>query len=633
MKRMIAVRRGRRSFGRGTLRFLYPSNRHILVYLREHEGETVLCVANLSRSAQGVELDLGQFRGRVPVELTGQSSFPPIGELPYFVTLPGYGFYWFLLSAEAEPPVWHVHMPGTASDLLTLVVREGLADLLAGPCRRILERDVLPPFLPLRRWFAEKDVGLASVEMIRWVELATSRGIWLLALAAAKRSDGEVRTYHLPLAVAWDAGHDAATIGGHALARLRRGRTVGLLTDAFHDDDFLRALVEVMRDNADLPALDGRVLCHSTRALSDLTMPDQPAVERIGSEQSNSSAIVGGAVVVKLIRRPVDGPDAEVEMGRFLTESSRFPNTPPLLGWAEMADGAGRSQVLAVMHGHVANQGPAWDWVLAELERFLDEASLIPPERLAERIAAGLLDDMLDFARVVGQRTAEMHRALAVATGDPAFDPVPVVEADLERWRLRTLDQARGALDVLRRCDLPEGRALAEDPTRLFLAVDERVPKAPFGLLMRIHGDYHLGQLLVAKEDVHVIDFEGEPNRPVEQRRAKDSPLRDVAGLLRSLDYAMWTTLLRMAAARPEVPARLDQVTRDWRARASDAFLQSYFMAALEGAGLPLGDPAARTLLDLFLIEKACYEVRYEAANRPALLAVPLKGLLAMMGS
>ncbi|MBI2236426.1 MAG: maltose alpha-D-glucosyltransferase [Magnetospirillum sp.] len=633
MKRMIAVRRGRRSFGRGALRFLYPSNRHVLVYLREWESETVLCVANLSRSAQGVELDLAQFRGRVPVELTGQSSFPPIGELPYFLTLPGYGFYWFLLSAEAEPPVWHVDLRGTMPELFTLVVREGFPDLLAGSCRRMLERDVLPAFLQARRWFAEKDVGLASVELLRWAELSSSRGRWLVALAAVKRADGGLRHYHIPLSIAWDVGHDPVPVGGQALARMRRGRTVGLLGDAFHDDDFLRALVEAVRDEAHLPAMDGRLVCRSTRALADVAMPDQPGIVHMGSEQSNNSAVVGAAVVVKLVRRPVDGPNSEVEMGRFLTETSRFANTPPLLGWIEMADGAGRVQVLAVMHGHVANQGAAWGWVLAELDRFLDEASLVPPERLAERISAGLLDDVMDFARVVGQRTAEMHRALALPSGDPDFEPVPVVAEDLERWRLRALGQARGALEVLARGDLPEGRLLAEQPERLFLAVDARVPKRPFGILTRIHGDYHLGQLLVAKEDVHVVDFEGEPARAAEVRRAKDSPLRDVAGMLRSFDYAMRTSLARIASARPEVPGQLDQVARDWLARATDAFLQSYYMAALEGAGLPLDDPEAGTLLDLFLIEKACYEVRYEAANRPAWLAVPLKALLAMTGS
>jgi maltose alpha-D-glucosyltransferase/alpha-amylase len=633
MRRMIAVRRGRRSFGRGSLRFLYPSNRHVLVYLRECEAETVLCVANLSRSAQGVELDLGQFRGRVPVELTGQSSFPPIGELPYFLTLPGYGFYWFLLSAEAEPPVWHVDLPGTVSELLTLVVREGFSDLLAGSCRRLLERDVLPAFLQNRRWFAEKDVGLASVEMLLWAELSSSRGKWLVALLAAKRADGGVRHYHLPLSIAWDAGHDPVTVGTQALARMRRGRTVGLLGDAVHDDDFLLALIEMVRGQVHLPASDGRLVCHSTRALADVVLPGQPGVVRVGGEQSNSSAVVGGAVVVKLIRRPMDGPNPEVEMGRRLTETSRFANTPPLLGWIEMADGTGRARVLAVMHGHVANQGSAWEWVQAELDRFLDEASLVPAERLAERISAGLLDDMRDFARVVGQRTAEMHRALAHPTGDPDFEPVPVVAEDLERWRLRVLEQARGALEVLARCDLPEGRRLAEDPSRLFLAVDARVPKRPFGILTRIHGDYHLGQLLVAKEDVYVIDFEGEPGHAVDARRAKDSPLRDVAGMLRSFDYAMRTSMARMAAARPEVPAQLEQVAGDWRASASEAFLQSYTMAVLEGRGLPLGDPEAGTLLDLFLIEKACYEVRYEAANRPAWLGVPLKALLAMTGS
>ncbi|MGE5506493.1 MAG: maltose alpha-D-glucosyltransferase [Actinomycetota bacterium] len=632
MKRMIAVRRGRPSFGRGSLRFLYPSNRRILAYLRECQAETVLCVVNLSRQAQGVELDLSAFRGRVPVELTGQSAFPPIGELPYFLTLPGYGFYWFLLSAETEPPAWHIHLPGTVPELFTIVVRQGATDLTSGPGRRVLEHDVLPPYLQMQRWYADKDVGLAGAELLRWAELVTSRGRWLMALVATRRADARLGHYHLPLALHWGEGREEhPSPGGHTLARLRHGPRVGLLCDAFAEDDFVLALLEAMRENARLPGSDGAVVFHATAALAGVDLPDAPQVHRVGGEQSNSTAVVGDAAVVKLIRRPTDGPAPEVEMGRFLTEVSRFSNTPPLLGWAETVDSAGRTRVLAVAHGWVQNQGSAWEWVLAQLERFLDEASLVPPEHLAERIGEGLLAPSLDFARICGQRTAEMHKSLAVATGDPDFDPELVVEADLDRWRLRALDQARQALAVLGRADAPEARRLADEPERLLRAIDRRVPRRPFGTLIRIHGDYHLGQVLMAKDDVHVVDFEGEPANPIEARRAKDSPLRDVAGWLRSIDYAVGATLMRIAEARPEAPGQLEAPVRDWQGRVAAAFLDSYMLTALEGAALPLDDPEARHLLDLFRIEKACYEIRYEAANRPAWLAIPFKGLVALV--
>ncbi|HLO75978.1 MAG TPA: maltose alpha-D-glucosyltransferase, partial [Magnetospirillum sp.] len=353
MKRMISVRRGRKCFGRGSLKFLYPSNRKILAFLRAYEDETVLCVCNLSRAAQGVELNLGAFRGRVPVELTGQSTFPPIGELPYFLTMPGYGFYWFLLSAETEPPAWHVDLPGAMSELVTIVMREGFSSLLTGVGRRVLEHDVLPPYLQLRRWFADRDVGMEAAELLRWALLSTSRGEWLITQVGVRRADGNLSTYLLPMAQGWGAGGEEASHaapGGYTLARLRTGPRVGALCDGFCDDDFLLAMLEVMRARAVLPGPEGALVGHATGALDRMELPEAPDIQRIGVEQSNNSAIIGEAMVLKLIRRPHAGPNPEVEMGRYLTETSPFANTPPLLGWLEWTDGAAGASVLAVVH-------------------------------------------------------------------------------------------------------------------------------------------------------------------------------------------------------------------------------------------------------------------------------------------
>ncbi|MGE5516331.1 MAG: maltose alpha-D-glucosyltransferase [Bacteroidota bacterium] len=630
MKRMIAVRRGRKCFGRGSLKFLYPSNRKILAFLRATEDETVLCVCNLSRAAQGVELNLAAFRGRVPVELTGQSAFPPIGELPYFLTLPGYGFYWFLLSAETDPPVWHVELPGPMAELVTIVVRDGYASMLSGPGRRLMEHDVLPPYLQVRRWFADKDVGMDTAELLRWVPLSTSRGDWLITQVGVRRADGRLSQYLLPLAQGWgEGGEDAAhgTPGGYTLARLRTGARVGALCDAFCDDAFLLALLEVMRGRAVLPGGDSVLRGQATGALDRLELPEAPDIQRIGVEQSNNSAIIGDAAVLKLIRRPQAGPNPEVEMGRYLTETSPFANTPPLLGWLEWVDGAAGVSVLAVAHGFVRNQGDAWEWMLSQLSRFIDEASLLPPDQEVTGLA-----DMLAFAATMGRRTAEMHRALAVPSADPDFGADAVEAEDVALWRDRALDQARQAVAAVSPCDLPEARWLAGHADAVEQAMLARVPAVPFGRRIRIHGDYHLGQLLVAVNDVHVIDFEGEPVRTLSARRSKDSPLRDVAGMVRSFDYAAHAALARLAAARPEQPVQLESLVRQWHDRVTAAFLESYgATVAAEGDPLGLGGDAARRLLGLFTIEKACYEILYEATHRPAWLAIPIRGLIALM--
>ncbi|MBX9634492.1 MAG: maltose alpha-D-glucosyltransferase, partial [Magnetospirillum sp.] len=473
MKRMIAVRRGRRCFGRGSLKFLYPNNRKILAYLRECDGEHVLCVCNLSRAAQGVELNLNAYRGLVPVELTGQSAFPPIGELPYFLTLPGHGFYWFLLSADTDPPAWHVEYPGAMSELITIVVRQGFAEILAGQGRRLLEQEVLPAYLPLRRWFADKDVGISGVELVHWVELASLRGHWLVASVAVRRADGAANRYLLPFGQSWgEIGEETFLV--NTMARLRKGARMGVLVDAFSDDGFLLALVETMRAQAVLPGSSGSLIGKATNALASVELPSDPEVNRMGVEQSNNSAVIGDALVLKLIRRPRQGPNPEVELGRYLTQVSPFANTPPLLGWIEDVDSTGGSSVAAVLHGFVRNQGDCWEWTISHLTRILDEVSLLPVEERGRWQELGGMADYLGFIANVGRRTAEMHRALAVPSPDPDFGAVAVGREDLDLWRVRAREQARQALAALARSDLPEANWLVAQADTLAEILDSR---------------------------------------------------------------------------------------------------------------------------------------------------------------
>jgi maltose alpha-D-glucosyltransferase/alpha-amylase len=437
------------------------------------------------------------------------------------------------------------------------------------------------------------------------------------------------------MAQGWgESGEEAAHAapGGYTLARLRTGPRVGALCDAFCDDDFLLALLEVMRAGAVVPGSDGALVGHATGALARVELPAQPDIQRIGVEQSNNSAIIGDAVVVKLIRRPHSGPNPEVEMGRYLTETSPFANTPPLLGWLEWSEPAAAGMVLAVAHGFVRNQGDAWEWVQAQLVRYLDEASVLPADELDGRPSG--LAEVLSFMAAIGRRTAGMHRALAAASPDPDFGAAPVDAADLSLWHERAVDQAQQAIAALRGSDLPEAGWLAAHADRLMAAIAARLPAQPFGQRIRIHGDYHLGQLLVAVGDVHVIDFEGEPVRAIAARRAKDSPLRDVAGIMRSLDYAGHTALSRMAAARPDLGQQLEPVVRDWQAKVSAAFLDAYLAeAGQEGDPLGLTKGDARRLLGLFVVEKACYEIVYEVAHRPAWLSIPVHGLITLLSS
>jgi len=344
--------------------------------------------------------------------------------------------------------------------------------------------------------------------------------------------------------------------------------------------------------------------------------------------------VVNETIVIKLLRRLEEGVNVEIEVGRFLTEVAGFHHTPAYLGGVALLDGGGRAITLATAAAFVQNQGDAWSWVTSNLDRFLDQASVLTPEGLAERL--GQPGGDLDFERFIatmGQRTGEMHRAFASATDDRDFEPEPVGQRDLDRWRRRAHEEADRALKAVANSTAPSGIELREKGEALQALIDRLMPDRVEANKTRLHGDFHLGQVLVVKEDVQFVDFEGEPARPLADRRAKDSPLRDVAGMLRSFDYAMWSVLLQLEATRPGSCERLLPLAQLWRDMASDAFMDGYQAAIADCPGLDAGPRERQQLLRLFLIEKACYEVNYECANRPQWLPIAAKGVLALLNA
>jgi maltose alpha-D-glucosyltransferase/alpha-amylase len=625
-RRTLAVRRNHPAFGRGTLRFLYPKNRKILAYLREYRGETILCVANVARSAQAVELDLSEFEGRVPIELNGGSPFPPIGQLTYLLTLPPYGFYWFVLAAQSDHPAWHVPAPEPLPEYITIVLRNSLVDALQSTSHAVLEREALPLYLAKRRWFSTKDQTIESVRIRYLVRLPGGEREMLLCEIEAKARRGATR-WLLPLTMIWDDEPSAALPHRLALARVRRGRRVGLLTDAFAVPDFAHAMVAALASAARIDTPEGAISFVPTPAgAAHLQMPPDAPVGWLTAEQSNSSLIVGDAAVLKMFRRVAGGEHPEAEMGRYLTEQG-FGHTPALLGEVVRTAPDGTPHTLAIAQAFVRNQGDAWSWTLDRLTRALEDLTVrtTSVDSQMPQIA-----DCVALAAEIGRRLGEMHRILARPTTDPAFAPVRATVKDAARWCDRAHDLLEAAFEVLAAqpdWQREEDAARAADVLRHrkeLLTITRRLAHAGEGSLMtRIHGDFHLGQVLVASGEAYIIDFEGEPARPLAERRAKASPLRDAAGLLRSLDYAAATIVEGESVTTAYVPEELrTELIARFNIGVIRAFLSAY--------GATVGgrrDPANHALLDLFLIEKAAYEIGYEAANRPTWLRVPLAGL------
>ncbi|MFP4537046.1 MAG: maltose alpha-D-glucosyltransferase [Dichotomicrobium sp.] len=634
MRKMIAVRKSHSAFGRGELRFLYPRNRKVLAYLREHKGETLLFVFNLARSAQAVELDLSAHHGRVPVELTGSSAFPSIGELPYMLTLPAYGFYWFVLADGAEEPHWRITPAEPQHEFITVVLTENWQSVLEGRERAHLERDCLPEFLAHQRWFGGKDAGIRGVRLQPLAIFSAGQESYPLNTIDVELDSGETQTYFLPFAAQWH--EPAAGPSGAKMARLRQGPRMGALMDGSQTEGLLSSFVSAMREARTIDAAEGTI---AFKPVGDFApLPDEAEVRLIGGEQSNVSAIVDGRLMMKIYRRLRAGIQPEVEIAHFLSHIARYDNTPALRGYIEYQPNEGAPMALTALFDFVQNQGDCWNAIVDGLDRALEEHALTTTEN--DEAEGG--DDLpytfpINLMGVLGKRTAELHRAFAIDTADPAFAREPVTLDDIAAW-------VGGLQNEMGRAFLALERAAAHDANMAGIVGElqdargelerhiGRLASTPAeGAKTRIHGDFHLGQVLVAQTDVVIIDFEGEPGRPLEERRAKTSPLRDVAGMLRSIDYAAFAALDRVASRVPELPERTIAAAENWRRRASDEFVQIYKATAGDMPSLPKDPQTFSRQLDIFLLQKVFYEIGYEAANRPTWLSIPVRGALELI--
>jgi len=496
------------------------------------------------------------------------------------------------------------------------VLREGFAELLENGNRKVLETEVLPDYVAHRRWFGGKEHAIRSVRIRGWSRLPGAADELFAEIEVV--TPAGATAYALPLAADWDYEPSGPYSPNLALGRVRRGSRVGRLTDAFATPAFARAVLAGLRTGARLPCSDGELCFEGRRGLD---LPHDPALEWIAAEQSNSTVVIENLAVLKLLRKIEAGVHPEAEMTRVLSERG-FRNAPPLLGEVRRIGAAGEPHTLMVVQGYVDNQGDAWGWTLDYLERVADDLA-IGSDTDAEPAFSGYET----FARNLGRRLAEMHGILAQPCADPAFAPEPARDDDVRGWTDSACRQLDRAFIVL------EGRRLdhAQDVARVerLLSHHEalrrcarRLAEAGNGSLRtRIHGDLHLGQVLVTGGDAAIIDFEGEPARPLSERRSKHSPLRDVAGVLRSFDYAAAAAERGMSPEPRTAETRTTNLLLRFRQVARRAFLEGYAES---------GGDASSPLLDLFLLEKAAYEVCYEASSRPAWLEIPMHGLCAI---
>lgn len=689
MRRLIGLRKQFQAFGRGTMEILSPDNSKVLAFLRRYGEETLLVVANLSRFAQCVELDLSQFRGQTPVELSGQTKFPPIGELPYFLTLGPHSFYWFRLEWPAE------EASSLGVELPSCTISGRWDNLFRGRARKRLEQ-VLPSFLQRQRWFGGKARVIQGLHLADVIPIPALLGVsaMRLLLVQVDYVEGEPEMYLLPVVFA--RGRQASDITGDhprgGILRVNRSdeSEPAILCEAMWEEDFWHPLYDAIARKKSLQGDYGDIIPEQTSIFRDLAGGTRrrgepefeahraepsvndgapPTVAVHGGEQSNTSVILGDRFILKIFRRLGMGENPDLEIGRFLTEKTKVTCVPQLAGAVEYRpkEDASRSRgsssgsqpmTIGIMHELVPNEGDAWVYTLDELGRYVERvesemrdvepdstvlrndsllelADVAPPD-----LALEMIGSYLQSAELLGRRTAEMHAALASGE-DEAFAPERFSKLYQRSLYQSLRGQTRRGFELLRRClpELPEAiRPHAQRATELEQLTLDRfsrlLERNIMAMRTRCHGDYHLGQLLFTGNDFVIIDFEGEPQRPVSERRIKTTPLRDVASMIRSFHYASHAVLhegARGAILQQEPENGLRTWLRVWFIWSTAAFLRAYTTHAAGMDFLPQDMNDFEVLLDAYLLEKAIYELGYELNNRPEWVQIPLEGILYLL--
>jgi maltose alpha-D-glucosyltransferase/alpha-amylase len=662
MKRLIALRKRYKSFGRGTISFLQPDNRKVLAFVRQYQDETILVVANLSRFAQYVELDLAPYKGMHPVELFGQTSFPTIGELPYLLTMASNSFLWFLL----EKPAKEIPKPANVTvSQLPMLNRTGSLKTLFDEDADDATKALFLSYIQNRRWFGGKGRRVRALRFTECVPfMLKATGEFVLAFAEIEYFEGDVDTYALPIGIA--ATNDVKDMREqYPQASIANVRTPGdesdlVLYDAMFNKAFCLSILEAMTRRRTYRGTHGVVQAFRGFALNDLFEKANNIVPSpVKAEQSNTSIVFGDKFIFKLYRKLHNGTNPDLEIGQYLTDKAQFTQIASVAGYFEYQREGLEPVTLGLLQTFVPNQGDAWEYSVDQAEDFLEKMltkaqdpstplattgkslALLASQDLPAS-ARDLIGPYIEMARLLGQRTGELHQSLAHEPEDERFTPEPfttLYQRSLYQ-SMRNLTSSVFSSFKKRLKELPEEiRPAAEKliaRENKVIAVFQTLTKGRINASrIRIHGDFHLGQVLFTGKDFVIVDFEGEPAVPLSQRKIKRSPFKDVAGMFRSFQYAAQTALSNQisrgiitAEKRPTAEAWADY----WVLWTSVAFLKSYLEQVRGSTFLPVNPKELDTLIDVYTMAKVVYELGYELNNRPDWLKIPLEGINRLLG-
>ncbi|GBD39392.1 Trehalose synthase/amylase TreS [bacterium HR37] len=652
MKRVIAMRKRFKAFGRGSIEFLHPTNPKVLAFIRQYEDENILVVVNLSRFSQVVELDLSKFAGYVPEEVFSGNRFPPIKkDVPYVLTLGFYDYFWFLL--RKEEGTLRIRRREAIPEV---IVSGNWSTVFEGRLREKLEREILPIYIQERRWFGGKARNMQGVRIAGSVSFGKNSHSSTLLFIEVRYTEGASEVYLLPVSFA--SGELAEGLlrdnPQAVLVRIRGRDLEGVLYDSVYNSDFRNDILWMIARRHVFRGTGGHLVAYPGRFIRQLENGKGLSVERsqvLQTEQSNTSIIYENKLFFKLFRRLEEGINPELEIVRFLTEKASFPNVPPFAGAIEFRKNGSEPIVIGILQAFVPNQGDAWKYTLDSLigyfERVLSRKGEIeePPRTpvslmdvalqevplLVQELVGGVY---LEMARLLGKRTGELHLALASNEEDPDFAPEPFsilyqrsLYQSMQSLTKRVFDLLKKNLGGLSDGIKEEATSLLGAEKQIIETFKSILKRKISAMKIRIHGDYHLGQVLYTGNDFVIIDFEGEPARALSERRLKRSPLRDVAGMIRSFHYAAYVSLFRYS----EEFKKLEPWAVVWYKYISGAFLRSYLDTVKDAPFIPKEKEELSAMLKAYLLEKAVYELGYELNNRPDWLVVPIRGIKSLL--
>ncbi|MGA1826107.1 MAG: maltose alpha-D-glucosyltransferase [bacterium] len=653
MKRVIAMRKRYRAFGRGSFELVSSNNHKVFSYLRCYEEETILVVVNLSRYSQMVTLDLIPYAGYIPEEIFSTNTFLRIGKRPYALTICPYSHYWLLLKKEKKG------MPEVAEKSIPEIrAKDDWHTILKADQREKFEQEALVRYVKTCRWFGAKAKTMRKLTIIENAPLTYGSRTCHVLLLEITYIDGVPDTYLLPLSFAYekDMPRLAEKFPQSIIAHCKVNEEEGILYDGFYEPEFQKALLDIIVTKKQIKGNAGTFYASSASQLKKMfNGQDANLISRaLAMEQSNTSILYGNKFYLKFYRHVEEGVNPDLEIVKLLTEKDKFSHIAPYKGAIEYQPRNSKNlpNTIALLQECIENHGNAWEFthdaIIRYFERILSKRKDLDNTTIFEfpllfditySSMPPLLHELisimyLDMISLLGKRTAELHYALGSLREERDFAPEPFsllyqrsLYQSMQNLVHKTMQSLEKNLERIPRTIRNEGRDLLSAQQDIEAFMKKILRKKMSAVKIRIHGDYHLGQVLYTGKDFVIIDFEGEPARALSERRLKHTPLKDVAGMMRSFHYAVSSVLLTKKIFRQQDIPILKPWIEPWYFYVSGVFLSSYLQTIKKSDLLPADRDDVELLLHLFLLEKVIYEVDYELNNRPDWLIIPLEGV------